>query len=171
MKQFALIIIPVFLICCNNQKDKKTNSGTVVQEEGLAPTFKSLHFNDKVEAVIMNFLAEDTCKECLHEMYVDKVRSDYMIIVLKSRPYSPDYLKKINPLFTTKLNRITFFVFTGLEDIIIGDKSKTLLVKGDSTSNNFKVWSIFIEADSLRVEKDIGLPFYPASPSKIKAKD
>ena len=165
-----VILTAVFFFSCNNQESKKENGVRELQENlELTPTFEHLHFNNKVEAVIKNFLTEDTCKNCLHEMYIDKVRPNYTVIIIRSRPHSADYLKTVNPLFTTKVAGTDFSMFTGLEDIIVGDKSKTLLV-GDSTSNNFKVWSIYLESDSVRVEKGIGMPFFPSSSPNIKPK-
>lgn len=159
----------IFFLSCNNQDKKKESSGGSREDLELTPTFKHLSFNSKVEGVIKNFLNEDTCNGCLHEMYIDKVRPNYTIIVIKSRPQVSDYLKATNPLFTIKVAGTNFSVFTGLEDIIIGDKSKALLAS-DSTGNNFKVWSIYLQSDSLRVEKDIGMPFFPPSPPNIKSR-
>lgn len=132
------MLIAAFFLDCNNKKETGETNNTESQKVfELTPTFKLLDFNGNLGNAIKSFLDEDMCKHCLHEMYVDKVRPNYTIMVVRSRPYSVDYLKTVNPLFNTKIAGTTFSVFTGLEDIFVGDKANSLSV-GDSAATILK---------------------------------
>lgn len=162
---FSLIAI----ISCNATHDKERQDVTIADSTMiLKPTFESIAFNNKVKDVVKEFITEDKCTDCVHEMYIDKIHPNQSTIVLKSRVYSAQYLNGINPLFITKINGIDFYIFSGLEDIFVGDRKKISYTTTDTTNGNYRVWSLIIQSDSIKVEKDIGKPFFPAEPPNIE---
>jgi len=93
-----------------------------------------------------------------------------MIITLKSRAYSTEYLSKTNSLFTSTIKGVRFNVYSGLEDVFVGDKTNFDYSVKDSSNIVFKVWSIFVKPETIRVEKDTGYPFFPGETPNIKIK-
>jgi hypothetical protein len=172
MSRYLIFVMLIILSACKGHDDKgnehKENADSSLV---LRSTYRNLKINDKLSNILKEFITEANCKECIYEMYVDKVRPDEAIVVLKSRVYSTEYMKQINPLFTSKIDGVQFDIFSGLEDIFIGDKAELTTNPGmDTTKAVYKVWSLFIKADSIKIEKDIGNPFFPAEPPKIEIK-
>lgn len=165
MRNFLLAF--VFFFSCRGKENTTGNNPQTLETFELTPTYGQIRIDHRVEEAIKSFLAEDTCKGCLHEMYIDKIRPDYTIITVKSRPFSTEYLKTVNPLYQVKVAETSFTIFTGMEDIFFGDKAYSLPAT-DSLSNNFKVWSISIEKDSISIDRNIGAPFFPAVKPMIK---
>ena len=157
------------IISCkaSDRKEKYQNisSDSVIV---LKSTYQRRKIDDRTNNVLKEFIADANCKECIHEMYIDKIKPDQIIIVLKSRVYSTEYLNKTNPLFTSIINGVQFNIFCGLEDIFWGDKTNLIYPSSDSAKAVFKVWSLFIKPDSIKVEKDAGYPFFPAETPKIE---
>jgi len=168
MNRFYFIGL-IIIISCNTTHDKEGQGVTITDSTMiLKPTFESVAFIKKVKDVVIEFITEDKCTGCVHEMYIDKTIPNQSTIVLKSREYSAEYLKGINPLFIAKINGIEFYLFSGLEDIFVGDRKKNSYTATDSTHGNYRVWSLFINSDSVKVEKNIGKPFFSSEPPNIE---
>ena len=162
----------LFVLSCKTPDKKETYQSTTVDTTmALTSTYQGLKINDRTNNAIKEFIAASNCRACIYEIYVDKVRPDEVIIVLKSRTYSEEYLRTTNPLFTSMIDSVRFNIFCGLEDIFVGDKRNFNYSNYDSSKTVFKVWSLFVKPDSIRVEKDTGYPFFPAEPLKLKPKN
>lgn len=164
-----LLFLLSLTVACNAPFNKKQGqvSNIMDSETSVNPTFDKISFNLKIEKAIEMFLQEDTCQTCIHEVYIDKIRPPRTEILIRSRVFSSDYLKKCNPLFITKIKGINFYIYSGLEDVLIGDKAKISIV-GDSTNNNYKAWTLVLLNDSVRIIKDIGQPFFPYAPPIVE---
>jgi hypothetical protein len=127
----------------------------------LVPTFDSARWNSKVLIAVDSFLKTINCPDCIYEIYIDKILPDYTLITLKSRNYAYGYMASLNPLYITKLYGRNFYVYTGLEDVLKGDK-KHMIVYKDSSSITFVKWTLVIKGDSLRIEKKDNYPFFPS---------
>lgn len=166
-----LFLVALGIISCQTP-EKKAESPNSDSDKKIAlnPTYQKLKVSDKVNNVVAEFIKEANCKNCINEMHVDKIRPDEIIIVLKSRVYSTEYLSKTNPLVTTIIDNVRFNIYSGLEDIFLGDKANFSYSITDSSNAVFKVWSLFVKSDSIRVEKDTGYPFFPAETPKFEIK-
>jgi len=171
MNRYLILIMLTIVSCKAPNSREKYQRESIDSSLGLQSTYQNLKMNDRLNNIIKEFIAETNCKECIHEMYVDKVRPDETIVVLKSRAYSAEYAKQINPLFTSKIDGVQFNIFSGLEDVIVGDKARVTYSSADTTKTIYKVWSLFIKAGNIKIEKDIGNPFFPAEPPKIEIKN
>jgi hypothetical protein len=166
---FLLLLVGV--ISCQTSSYKEGAKNTNEDKEiALKQTYQRLQFDNRVNTILKEFIDEAKCKDCINEMHVDKVRPDEIIVTLKSRVYSIEYLSKTNPLFTSTINGVRFNVYSGLEDVFVGDKTNFDYSVKDSSNTVFKVWSIFVKPDSIRVEKDTGYPFFPGETPNIKIK-
>ena len=96
-----LFLAVVGIVSCQMPaKKEEDKSITSDKEMVLKPTYQKLKVDDRVNNVLKEFITETNCKNCINEMHVDKTKPDEIIIVLKSRVYSTEYLSKTNPLFT-----------------------------------------------------------------------
>lgn len=166
---FLLLLVGVISCHTSSYKEgvKNTNED---REIALKPTYQRLHFDNRINNILKEFIDEAKCKDCINEMHVDKVRPDEIIITLKSRVYSTEYLSKTNSLFTSTINGVQFNVYSGLEDVFVGDKTNFDYSVKDSSNTVFKIWSLFVKPDSIRVEKNTGYPFFSGETPNIKIK-
>jgi hypothetical protein len=153
------------LSCCRNDDNQGAKKlDTVVK---LIPTYDSLQWDVKVEEAIDSFVKEANCDSCINEMYVDEIYPDSILITLKSRVYSQEYMKQKNSLFSTHIHGKVFYIFSGLEDVLRGDK-KFIPVQDDASGNQFTVWTLGIKRDKLYIIKGLNSPFFPVSPPKVE---
>jgi len=128
----------------------------------LIPTYNALLPNKKFDSIVLAFVKENPCDSCIDEMYIDKVYPRETLITLKQRVYNIEYLKKQNPLFIIKYGQKQFFVYSGLEDIFIGDKKSMPYNYKDANNKNFVKWGITIDSNKYIVNKKYeGQPFFP----------
>lgn len=170
MRRVFLLLLVGIASC--QTTDRKKGGGSIKEDKGmtLTPTYQNLKIDDRVNSILQRFINETNCRNCINEMHVDKARPDEIIIVLKSRVYSKEYLSKTNPLFTSVINGVRFNIYSGLEDVFLGDKLHFDYSIKDSSNAVFNVWSLFVKPDSIRIEKDVGYPFFPSEAPNIKIK-
>lgn len=163
------LLLLVSIASCQTTNRKEVNDSTK-EDKGvtLTTTYQNLIIDDRVNSLLQKFINEANCRNCINEIHVDKVKPDEIIIVLKSRVYSTEYLNKTNPLFTSVINGVRFNVYSGLEDVFIGDKTHLDYSIKDSSNTVFKVWSLFVKPYSIRIEKEVGYPFFPGENPSIK---
>ena len=94
-------------------------------------------------------------------MYIDERYSDEISVILKERVYNIEYLKENNPLFSINYGQKQFFVYSGLENVFIGDK-KGMNYSKDANNKVFVKWEIMIDSNNYKVDTSYrGLPFFP----------
>lgn len=170
MIRLLLLIVVGTVSCQTSEKKAEYKSSNEDNGMALKPTYQKLKIDYRVNDVVKEFITAANCKSCINEIHVDKTKPDEIIIVLKSRVYSTEYLSKTNPLFTSLINDVRFNVYSGLEDVFFGDKANLNYSTTDSSNAVFKVWSLFVKPDSIRIEKDTGYPFFPGETPKIEIK-
>src|ERR1035438_10292018 len=102
MKQNALLLLLFFIFSCTSTptNNKNTEIGNEASSLILKPTFDDLRLSGKVKAAIDSFILETNCDDCIHELFIDKILPDSMIITLKARAYSSSYFKQVNAFHT-----------------------------------------------------------------------
>ena len=138
------------------KKEQKISLGQLI------PTYDSLSFKPNLIFLIDSFDKVIQCKDCLHEMYIDKIFPDYTLITLKARWYSSEYLSKSNALFTTNISNTKYYVFSGIEDIMQARKRPEKIQK-DSSSTKFKIWTLIMNRETITVDTTGYYPFFPPS--------
>jgi hypothetical protein len=158
MKAAGLILFCIFYLSCKQSKNSEYQS---VSKQGINFTFENASWNPKVLSVIDSFVEENNCEKCIYELYINKVLPNYLLVNIKTRPPSAEYLKNQQPLFTSIIKGRLFYIYTGLEDILVGDKRR-IYITTDTSVLFYKNWTIVITGDSLKIKKDGGIPFFPS---------
>jgi hypothetical protein len=127
----------------------------------ISPTFDSAHWSPEILSAIDSFVDEVNCRNCIYELYVNKVLPRYSLVNLKARPSSIEYMNGKNPLFTTDIKGRRFFIYSGLEDFLVGDGTK-IQIGTDSGGTIYKNWTVIIKDDSLKINRQGGYPFFPS---------
>jgi len=138
-------------------------------------TFDSASWNPKILAVIDSFATQCDCEKCIYELYVNKVLPNYLIINIKARSPSAEYLKKQDPLFVSTIKARQFYIYSGLEDVLIGDQKK-IQIATDTSIKVYMNWTIISNGDSMEINKNGGYPFFPSNDenpyyNKLRATD
>lgn len=171
MKNLAIFFV-VFIYSCVNMSDKENkkhvSSDSVDTSIQLSKTFQTLSTANQIDTIIKTFLQENNCDSCIHEIYIDKITPFKTIVTLRARIYSLEYLKNKDPLFTIKFYGTPFYLYSGIEDILVGDK-KLMTYTGKEKEGKFGDWNIILDSGKVEVKKiDVGIPFYQSSPPKIR---
>lgn len=168
---FIISTILLLYSCSNNQVETKINADSIYNETQLKPTFKSFLPNQKIDSLIMAFIEETPCDSCIHEMYIDKINPVKTIITLRARVYSLEYLQEKKPLFTVKYDNLLFYLYSGMEDVLIGDQQLMNYAGKEKEGVTYNDWDIIIDSGNYKVKKvDVGIPFFPATPPNIEIK-
>ncbi len=123
----------------------------------------SVYLNQDIEDSIKVFLKNDSCQSCFHQLFIDKVRPNYTILTIRSRPYSDQYLKNNKPIFKTHIGSTDFYIYCGIEDVFNFHLKKSEFEVYDSLSTTFKTWGLHIKGDSTWWDKNQDIPFFPSS--------
>ena len=152
----------LILLSCNWKSEKKDElTKTPVREMELIATYDSIRLERGVKKIIDSFEKINFCKDCIHEMYIDKVLPGYTLITLKVRSYSSDYMKNSKALFKVNIDQTPFYIFCGAEDIFIGMKRSEGL-PNDSTSVKYKTWTVISDHGTLKIDTSGYSPFFPS---------
>lgn len=158
MKANVVMLLCFFYLSC---KQSKTNADKPVSEQTINFTFVNAFWNSKVLSVIDSFVDENNCEKCIYELYVNKVLPNYLLINIKARPPVEGYLRSQNPLFTSVIKGRLFYIYSGLEDVLKGDK-RMISYTTDTSVLFYKIWTIVVNGDSIRIKKDESIPFLPS---------
>lgn len=168
MKTISIILCLFFLYSCKNTKAKPiTVKDSLLSDHIFKPTYNALLPNKKFDSIVVLFIKENPCDSCINEIYIDKVYPDKTLVTLKERVYNTEYLKKQNPLFIVNYCKKQFFVYSGLEDIFIGDKKLMPYNYNDANNKIFVKWGIVIDSNNYIVNRKYeGQPFFPQPAQK-----
>jgi hypothetical protein len=168
MKSFVFIVFLFSTWSCTS------NNGNAIQgfngSDSLAtlmPTYDTLKWDSKVENAIDSFTKETQCDSCINEIYIDKILPDSVLITLKARVYAPEIMRQSNSLFSCNIHGKIFYIFSGLEDVLKGNK-KFLPVEGDTSGSKFNIWTLAIKGDKLNIIKGVNYPFFPTSQPRVE---
>ena len=162
------IYILAFSIClflnCSNNTDKFT----------LNLTSDKIGMNEKMKTMLKQFVRENPCKNCINEIYINKIFSieniDFKtIITLQQIPFNKkDFIKlKPKPLLSINIDSCTFFIYNGMEDYFDFNYEKIDTISKEEGSK-FVSWTIIDTKDTLIIKKKGEHPFSPfPSPDTI----
>jgi hypothetical protein len=157
-KAETLLFFSIFFLSCQHDPTKKNEIGAAM---AILPTFESASWNPRILSAVDSFVDENNCEKCIYELYINKVLPEYTLISIKARSPKAAYMKKNRPLFMCKIKGKVFYVYSGLEDFLLGDNKKIII----DTSTNvifYKNWTLIINNDSIKIKKDAGFPFFPS---------
>ena len=172
MKAIGLILFCIFYLSC---KQPKTDEYRPVSNQNINFTFENASWNSKVLSIIDSFIEENNCEKCIYELYINKVLPNYLLINIKARPPSAEYLSSQKPLLTSVIKGRLFYIYSGLEDVLVGDKRR-INITTDTSIHFYKNWTIVVNGDSMETKKDGGIPFFPSTDenpyyNKLRAAD
>jgi hypothetical protein len=118
----------LLLVCFTNCAFSGSNNLGKNQKNTISTT-GNINFNSTVDSLLDLFVQKANCPDCYYEMYIDKRDINETLICLRaslkypqgindSKELLTDYLKKRKPVLYTKINNVTVFVYTGIEDMI-----------------------------------------------------
>ncbi|MBK7885181.1 MAG: hypothetical protein IPJ81_16365 [Chitinophagaceae bacterium] len=159
---FVIFLFAIFS-CKENNKNNQSNQNEFVSTSSYYKPSKLL---DSLAGV---FLDTSKCKDCINEVFIDKVYDWQIFITFRSIPYEEkyqnNYLNKRNPLFYFIKNDQKFFIITGTEDYIITDQqySKKLSYsdKNRTTGEMELIIKFKIFEDSIHMLRVAGGAFCP----------
>jgi hypothetical protein len=122
----SVLLLLIFLTNCASlaSKNLSKNQGDTISITG------NVNFNSTVDSLLHLFVQKANCHDCYYEMYIDKRDINETLICLRaslnypqgindSKELLTDYLKKKRPILYTKIDNVMFFVYTGIEDMIV----------------------------------------------------
>jgi hypothetical protein len=158
MKATVLILVLIIYLSCTQTK---SDVYSTLARQDIDLTFDSASWNPKILAVIDSFVKENSCDKCIYELYVNKVLPKYLILNIKARSPSEGYMRSQNPLFMSIIEGKVFYIYSGLEDVLRGDR-KRIHIATDNNVFLYKNWTLLINGDSMKINKDGGFPFFPS---------
>jgi hypothetical protein len=159
MKQnLKLLYFSILFFSCQHTS---TDVNKIGAEMAIAPTFDSISWSPIVLSAVDSFVQENNCEKCIYELYVNKVLPEYTLINIKVRTPYASYVKKNRPLFMCKIKGKVFYIYTGLEDVLLGDNKKIMIDTGSNVIV-YKNWTLIINNESTKIKKDGGFPFFPS---------
>jgi hypothetical protein len=169
MKIYVILFLTIFILCKCNTKNANSvgNEKNSSRNHKLIPTYDSLFSDERLDSIILAFIKSTPCDSCIYEMHVDKVLPSKSLVALIIRPIHRKYFEIKNPLFTIDYGNKTFFVYTGLEEILKGDKKFISYPSQNSSNNIFNQWDLTIDSSQYEVETNkanVGMPFFPQTP-------
>ena len=160
MKATMLIFLSIVFFSCEQSKSD-THEPTIKQNINF--TFDNVSWNSKILPVIDSFILENNCQKCIYELYVNKVLPNYVLINLKARSPSEEYMRIQDPLLMSVIRGKLFYIYTGLEDVLGGDK-KRIYIATNTSVVFYKNWTVIMGGDSLKIKKQNGgYPFFPST--------
>ena len=69
-------------------------------------------------------------------------------------------MKDQRPLFTSTIRGRVFYIYSGVEDFLLGDNKK-IKISADTSKGIFKVWTLIVNGDNV-TRHDAGYPFFPS---------
>jgi hypothetical protein len=166
----SLYVFLVFCLCCTFENNKKIETLELVTDE--------IVLSDNIKSILEQFIQENPCKDCLNEIYINKVYEirniDYKtIIVIYQLPFKNRGFDKSASGSFLKLNFKTyiFYLYCGLEDYFF----KTLDYRKDTvlipTGAKQVAWTIYDKKDTLIIKKTGDIPFSAFYPSDRDTND
>lgn len=158
MKRIAILSISLLLLLSCNTNNRK--------DIYMKSTFQNIKINGKLKEILLDFIKENKCANCLNEVYFDKIDPHKTIITIKSRSPSREYLQRHNPLYYIDIDNHIIYVYSGLEDYINGDEKYFRKQKSDSNCS-FIYWNVVDSFNNFTINKNGGPPYLPF-PQKFK---
>lgn len=114
------LISILFLSCDINKKNKELDDCSFIAASTNYHVDSSIY---KTASIFYDSLKD---KNSIKELFIDKIYEDQIILTYRAKPIVPNYFKKNKPSYILYLQpNILFYVYTGIEDLLIGDLRHT----------------------------------------------
>ena len=100
-------------------------------------------------------------------MYINKVLPWKTLITLRIIMYDTSDLKNLDPLFTINYGQKEFYIYSGIEDVFVGDKKLITYSNINPKNAVFHQWGIIIDSSRYEIDttgSNVGIPFFPPTP-------
>jgi hypothetical protein len=153
MKKFVASLIAIILILSCKRIPEKLN---------ISFTSDKIEINDNLKGILKQFMNENPCKNCINQLYIDKIEPYKTVITLQQIPYDLSGYKDLNPapLLFIKVDSSTFFLYSGIEKYF-NVKHENIDTIGKKIGNKYSRWTIVDTKDSIMINKNGNLPFFP----------
>jgi hypothetical protein len=132
--------------------------------EKLSISFTSdkIEINDNLKGILKQFMNENPCKNCINQLYIDKIEPYKTVITIQQIPYDLSGSKALTPapLLFIKVDSSTFFLYSGMEKYF-NVKHGNIDTIGIKVGSKYSRWTIVDTKDSIMVNKNGNLPFFP----------
>lgn len=154
-----LFIILLGIFSCNNSNQKKN---LINSEYGVIPISKNYKTSKLLDSLANIFLDSAKCKDCINELYIDKVYNDYTYFTFIASLGKKDYLTQHMPLFCFSINGKIIYIYTGAETYIIGNQiNNELKIMPDTNFIHYLRLQFQIELDTIKLIQVPSEPFCP----------
>jgi hypothetical protein len=161
----------LFFSCQNNnanyvpKTEKENRNNDLVQS-----TNDELKISQRLSSILSQFIQENQSKDCLNQIYFDKIEPHKTIITITTKTPSLEYLKKQNPMSFLTIDGTKIYVYNGSEKYFEGNHSNIELIEEKNVRNCSAIsWNIVDSLDVFRIIKNGGPPFFPL-PKNMKIK-
>lgn len=145
MKNLIILILLVFFLCsCENSKNEITSENYV-------------ELSDDLQKVVSRYINYQSCSNCVHEIYFDKIKPHYYQIILYKGDNSltvdeHQRNEKFPVLYTTITGR-RIYLFVGAERYFKSSKKAMKAKKiTDNASKSFNVWVLSDSLNKRRID-------------------
>ncbi len=140
----------------------KTVDKNIKAEYIITPT-STVYYPNKILDSLSNFFIDSAkCKNCLNELYIDKVYDDEIYFTFIAMLSDKEYLTNHKPLFIFSLKDKIIYVYTGAESYINGNQGNNQLNISEGTNGiHYLRLQFKIEADTVKM---INIPSSPFGP-------
>lgn len=115
--QVCLTVIILHLLSCERNKENKGVDGI-----SFIASSESYQIDSSIYKTASIFYDSLQNKSSIKELFIDKIYEDQTILTYRAKPVIPNYFENNKPSFILYLHtNVSFYVFTGVEDLITGD--------------------------------------------------
>lgn len=159
-KILCLILIILFLICCNNQKTEESN-------------ILEIYPRPEIKAILDSFVVSCNDKSLIYELYVDKIRNwDYDIVLYSGKR---SLIENGKSIMITTISDVTIHIYSGVEHYFDSSSSLAIPITPDSLPREIpegNYWLISETDGKINIIKDAtSFPFYMSSRVKFEMPD
>ena len=120
-----------------------------LQDDRVAITDSCFQIRGPLKVILREFIKGNDCRRCYVELYVDRQTPDVVVLTLKSRNISPEYIKEQKPSLMVMVDGIAVHVHTGIENYLANSRPVSEIIT-PSTSRECET-SVVSVRDSLGV--------------------
>ncbi|MBK8787004.1 MAG: hypothetical protein IPN43_11050 [Chitinophagaceae bacterium] len=155
-KIFILASLVAIASCQNIEDSPKFKSN-------ITPTSVFYNPDKLIDSISKVFLDSANCKNCLNELYIDKVYEDETYLTFKAKEYYQDYFVKNKPLFSFLVKDKIIYVFTGAESFIVGDQKNADTIRSviNTKEDYFLLMAFHLTEGSINMVRVANSPFTP----------
>lgn len=139
-----------------------SNENSIVNQDSLVLTSSNYQINNNIYKMTKIFFDTLKNKNCIYELFIDKVYENKTILTFKAKPKVPDYFTQNKPLFVYYYNKtIPIYIYTGAEDLLVGNmkKSKENFKADITTFKYYLCMSFTMDNNAFHIDTPCHKPF------------